>query len=319
MHVMVVFVNNNGKLTGIAEVPFKLEKEMQELTENNLDHIFKPELEFVKSELELSGFRIDTLGFDNETKSFVIIEYKKERNYNFMDQGWAYLSLLLNNKAEFILAYNERKNKSQRKEDVDWTQSKIIFLAPSFTKHQQQALGFKDLPFELWEVKRYANKTVIYSQLKSPESKESVTTLIGKNKIVQQVTKEVRVYTEEDHMKLGSEKTRELYYALKSAILNLGADITIKPVKRYIAFKRKTNFTDIIIQRSKLIVYINLPSGKLNDPHKLARDTAKGHWGNGDYEVHLSDHNPINYLLTLISQSYESNLSIRGLFSQSKA
>ncbi|MFZ0328463.1 MAG: hypothetical protein WBP64_05315 [Nitrososphaeraceae archaeon] len=54
----------------------------------------------VRSEFELHGFRIDTLAFDKESKAFVIIEYKKDRNLSVVDQGIAYLNLMLNNKAD---------------------------------------------------------------------------------------------------------------------------------------------------------------------------------------------------------------------------
>lgn len=314
---MPLFLNNNEQLTEVSEIPFKLEKEIQQITEKNLHSVFK--LDMVRTELEINGLRIDTLAFDNETSSFVIIEYKKDRNFSVVDQGMAYLALLLNNKAEFVLEYNENKNKSLKKDDVDWSQSRVMFVAPTFTKYQQQALGFKDLPIELWEVKRYTNKIILYTQVKAPESRESIEKLSGKSQIVRQIAKEVRIYNEEERINLGSDKTKELYCALKSAILNLGDDITIKPVKHYIGFKRKTNFTDITIQRSKLIVYINLPKGKLNDPQRLARDISSiGHWGNGDYEIRLVDHNLIPYVITLIKQSYDNNLLIRGQFSSGK-
>ena len=52
---------------------------MQEITEANLNEI--SQLELVKSEFELQGLRIDTLAFDRESSSFVIIEYKKDRNF----------------------------------------------------------------------------------------------------------------------------------------------------------------------------------------------------------------------------------------------
>ncbi len=47
------------KLESIKELPFKLEKEIQKISESNLEIIFG--LYFVKSEFSLSGFRIDTL------------------------------------------------------------------------------------------------------------------------------------------------------------------------------------------------------------------------------------------------------------------
>ena len=61
------------KLEYIKEKPFRLEKEIQEITENNLKAIFG--LEFVKSEFALNNFRIDTLAFDREANAFIIIEY----------------------------------------------------------------------------------------------------------------------------------------------------------------------------------------------------------------------------------------------------
>src|SRR4030067_3735689 len=114
-------------LERIRETPFRLEKELQRITENNLAALFK--LRFIKGEFTFKNVRIDTLAFDEETKSFVIIEYKKDRNFTVIDQGYAYLALLLNNKADFVLEYNEKCKKNMRKGDIDWSQSKVMFLA----------------------------------------------------------------------------------------------------------------------------------------------------------------------------------------------
>lgn len=64
-------LKNQKELKQIKEKSFKLEKEMQNLTENNLKNIFA--LDFVKNEFSLNNFRIDTLAYDNESKAFVII------------------------------------------------------------------------------------------------------------------------------------------------------------------------------------------------------------------------------------------------------
>ena len=100
--ILQIFSINGTKLAEIRERQFPLESEIQSLTEANLHDLF--ELDFVKSEFELHGLRIDTLAFDNESKAFVIIEYKKDRNFSVVDQGMAYLNLMLNNKADFILS-----------------------------------------------------------------------------------------------------------------------------------------------------------------------------------------------------------------------
>lgn len=156
---MAIFSIKQNKLEKIREIPFRNEKEIQKLTEQNLEEIFG--LEFVKSEVSLENLRIDTLAFDNEAKSFVIIEYKKDKSFSVIDQGYAYLALLLNNKADFILEYNENKNKNIKKKDIDWSQSKVIFISPQFTKYQRKAINFRDMPIELWEIKIYGNNTIL--------------------------------------------------------------------------------------------------------------------------------------------------------------
>src|SRR6056297_3249893 len=98
--------NINGKsLEKVVANPFKLEKEIQNLVEANTKELFG--LQFVSSEFAVDSFRLDTLCYDEERQSFIIIEYKKDKNFSVIDQGYSYLSLMLNNKAEFILEYNE--------------------------------------------------------------------------------------------------------------------------------------------------------------------------------------------------------------------
>lgn len=141
------FKIENGCLAPIKENPFKLEKEIQSLTENNLTQVFH--LNFVKSKFALQNFRIDTLAFDKDANAFVIIEYKRDRNFIVIDQGYAYLSLMLNNKADFILEYHENCKNTLKRNDIDWSQSKVIFISPSFTTYQREAINFKDLPIKL--------------------------------------------------------------------------------------------------------------------------------------------------------------------------
>lgn len=304
---MPIFANTNGRLLKIKENPFDLEKDIHKLTEDNLQLLFN--LQLVRAQFELNDLKIDSLAYDTESKSFVIIEYKKDKNFSVIDQGFAYLALMLNNKADFVLEYNERFNGSLKKENVDWTQSKVIFISPSFTNYQQKAIHFKDLPIELWEIKKFENKIILYNQLKSPEKSESINTISQKSEVVKKVSREVKLYMEDDHTIDASENLKEIYQKLKENVLNLGDDIEIVPRKEYVAFKRKSNFVDVEFQKSKIKVFINLSKGQLDDPKKIARDVSNiGHWGNGDYEVSLSNLVQINYLITLIRQSYDKNV-----------
>jgi RecB family endonuclease NucS len=113
---MPIYSVEKGSLKEISEKSIEFEKDIQDMVEKNLDTIFG--VEFVSSEFQLHELRVDTLGFDKESNSFVIIEYKSDKNILVINQGYAYLALLLNNKAELILLYNEMRKGSLRKNNV---------------------------------------------------------------------------------------------------------------------------------------------------------------------------------------------------------
>jgi predicted transport protein len=299
-------IQDKSKLKPVSNIKFDLEKEIQVLFEKNLEELFN--LQFVKSEFSIKNFRIDTLGYDSENKSFVIIEYKKDRNFSVIDQGYTYMSLMLNNKSDFILEYNENCGGVLKRDDIDWTQSKVIFVSPHFTEYQKHSINFKDVPFQLWEVKKYENDMIGLVQHKTT-SDESISTISDdKSNVVNQVSREVKVYTEDDHLNLPkiSETTKEVYQDLKERILNMGGEVNITPKKSYIGYKRKTNFFDVLIQRNDLWCWINMKKGELDDPKNLCRDiTTIGHYGNGDYDIRINENTDLDYVMFLINQSYK--------------
>ncbi|GAA5030929.1 hypothetical protein GCM10011506_21800 [Marivirga lumbricoides] len=293
---------NKSHLKEIKSQSFKLEKDIQQLVEANLQMLFG--LDFVKTEFQLNGLRIDTLAFDSQSDAFVIIEYKKGKSFSVVDQGYSYLSLLLNNKADFILEYQEQTGKMLKKQEVDWSQSRVLFVAPQFTTYQKQSIEFKDLPFELWEIKKYENDLIMLNLHKS-SSQVSVNTISNQDERVEQVSKEIKVYTEEDHLAKASEVTKELYFDLKERITALD-EVEVNPVKQYIGFKiGKKVFCDLEIQKKQLRVRINLKKGTLEDYKILFRDVSEiGHWGLGDYEAVVTPETDLDYLMSLVKQSY---------------
>lgn len=295
------------KLEFVKEFPFKLEKDIQKLVEENLKNLLH--LDFIRSEFTLNNFRLDTLAFDNENKSFVIIEYKRDKNFSVIDQGYAYLSLMLNNKADFILEYNESQQTTLKRTDVDWTQSKVIFISPQFTNYQREAINFKDLPIELWEIKRFENETISFVQIQKTSTKESIKTISRNDETVEAVSKEVKVYTEQDHLQKVDDEPKEIYEQIKERIISLGENITINPKKLYIGFKVDNNtFCDIVLQGKGLKLFLNLKVGDLQDPKNISRDVSNvGHWGNGSYEIKLTDLEDIDYIISLIKQSFRKN------------
>lgn len=293
------------RLEYIKEKTFKLEKEIQDLTEENLKTILG--LDFVKSEFALNNFRIDTLAFDREANAFVIIEYKRDKNFSVIDQGYAYLSLMLNNKADFILEFNENLDKTLKRNDVDWSQSRVLFISPAFTNYQREAINFKDLPIELWEVKRFENNTVSYEQIQKAGAQESIKTISKSDLTIDNVAKEIKVYSEQEHLENVNEEIIELYEKFKNAIQNLD-NLEIKPKKKYIAFVSGRNVIDILPQKKALKMWINMSKGELDDSKNITRDVSStGHWGNGDYEIQTNNDDDLEYILSLVKQSIKKN------------
>lgn len=309
---MKLYKPHSGSLQRVKTVPFKLEKEIQQLVEDNVSSLF--ELEFIKSELSYGNFRFDTLCFDKELNSFVIIEYKKGSSYSVIDQGYTYLSLLLNNKSDFILEYNETLDKNIKRDEVDWSQSKVIFISPQFTDYQKNSINFKNLPFELWEITRYTDESIGLNKI-STESNVDINSTISNESsdgVVRKVSKEIIRYDEEYHLSKNKNRpdwVSELYRKLKNRILELGDNIEIRFGKQTIGFSNNKVFSDLILYNKGVGVVINLKKGKLKDSLNLTEDLSdKGHWGSGDYRIWLKSEDNLEYTISLIRQSYQNQL-----------
>ena len=77
-----------------------------------------------------------------------------------------------------MLAYNNAKKTNFSKSDFDWSQSRIIFICREFSEKQKMATDFKDLSIELWEVRRYANDTLMFSPIGKSKHAVSISPLM---------------------------------------------------------------------------------------------------------------------------------------------
>lgn len=299
---MKIFTSKKGQLSQLKQQKFKLEKDIQRLFEENLTLLSG--YIFIRSEFSIKNSRIDTLAFDPETQAFVIIEYKRQQNSSVVDQGISYLNLMLEYKADFIVEYNEKQKAPLKRNDVDWSQSKVIFVSPTFNDFQIQATNFKDLPIELWEVNRFDNDIITLNIINESKSAPNIKAVsIEKNEEFSTL-KEIKVYQESDHLSDKSDFIQELYEDFKQGILNLDPNIEINTRKLYIAFKKDRNIADIRIQQKNLKIWINLPYGELDDPKNLAKNVSNtGHWGNGDYEITIESTQYLEYIMSLIKQA----------------
>ena len=112
-------------------------------------------------------------------------------------------------------------------------------------------------------------------------------------------------------MKNKKKEVKELFFELREKITSLDNKIIEEPKKHYIAYKVASNFVDISIFSKEIKLFLNIPSGKLNDSQNLARDLRNpkiiGHLGDGDYEIKVSPKTQLEPILELIEQSYKYN------------
>ncbi|CAN5178737.1 DUF5655 domain-containing protein [soil metagenome] len=292
-----------------------VERELQLLIEKNLDSIFG--LQFIKTEVALNGLRIDTLAYDPESKCFVVIEYKKDRSSSVIDQGYAYLALVLNNKADFILEYNQGTRSSIGKNEIDWSATRVIFVASRYTPHQLGAINFQDLPIELWEARFYENDLLSLERRTADANAASIKT-VSKSSLTttgkpNPVKAEIKTYSVNDVFPTET-ASRILYDELIENIRTLDAGLTEDPKKNYIGIKLGADWRVLFyINQFKdgiRIDFARLQPADLLDPEKRLQYNEKSllHKGQHISSLVISSSEDIEYSMSLIRQAYKRHV-----------
>lgn len=116
-------------------------------------------------------------------------------------------------------------------------------------------------------------------------------------------------YTIEDHPYLLSGPMRELFEAFRKEVLVLDPCVTEEFLKLYVAYKAETNFVDVVPQRNRLRLSLNMKFREIYDPRGLCKDVSNlGRWGNGDVEVGLSRLEDLSYVMGLVRQAFEKQM-----------
>lgn len=98
----------------------------------------------------------------------------------------------------------------------------------------------------------------------------------------------------------------DLFNDFKHRVLNVSSSVKEEYKKFYIAFKASTNFVDVVPQKARLRLSLNIPFDEIDDPKGICRDVSQvGRWGNGDTEVGLESKNQLDYIMTLVQQAYD--------------
>ena len=98
----------------------------------------------------------------------------------------------------------------------------------------------------------------------------------------------------------------DLFQALRREVLAFGDDVREVPLRKYVAYKVRTNFMDVDPKKHFLRLSLNMKYRDLDDSRGLASDiTGMERWGNGDVEVRLERLQDLPDVLDLIRQAYD--------------
>ena len=91
--------------------------------------------------------------------------------------------------------------------------------------------------------------------------------------------------------------------------MNIDPSVKEELKKLYIAFKAYTNFVDVVPQKSRLRLSLNVAVADILDPKGLCKDVSNlGRWGNGDVEVGISNMNELDDIMELIQQAFDKQM-----------
>ena len=176
--------------------------------------------------------------------------------------------------------------------------------------------GFDDSPIRLNEyMKKVSAWNAEHIQLRAKELSEKAKQIWFAPNLSQEVffrykpeEKETSIYTLENFEHLKGEML-ELYFAFKKRVLNIDSSVREEYKKLYIAFKSSTNFVDVVPQKARLRLSLNIDFPDIIDPKGICKDVSGlGRWGNGDVEVGLSNLSELDDVMELIQQAFDKQL-----------
>jgi len=105
-----------------------------------------------------------------------------------------------------------------------------------------------------------------------------------------------------------SDESLALFHALNALLLDLDTSVRREFTKLYIAYKSLTNFVDVVPQKKRLLLTLNMEFSELDDPQGICEDMSNvGKWGNGSVQLGVSSLPDMDYAMFLVRQSFEEN------------
>ena len=296
---MPIFKSQNGKLKKLSTLPISKEKELQTLVEENLGEVLG--MHFLATEYTTAfGGRIDTLAVDY-TGAPVIIEYKRNKNDNVINQGLSYLRWLQAQKVEFfeMLLIKSLGHEIAKGISIDWKNPRVVCIAESYSKFDIDTVEVIPMRIELFKYRYYENGIFSLEPLAVSEQKSKSSGIAPTEKPA--IDNSIDVL-----LNKANQPILELFEELRSRIFEIDENITEKATSFYVAYRVTNNFAEIHIGKKQL--KIHLRPIDYDDPENKVDKISEGYNWTMDRRVYLKSHENLDYIFSLIEQSYKDVL-----------
>lgn len=293
--------NIKGQVEELQSKQVTLEKELQQLLEENMNTFFG--VTFLKSEYRITNGRMDSIGID-ENNCPVIFEYKRSVNENVINQGLFYLDWLLDHKADFKLLVMDVLGQ-EKADAIDWSMPCVICVANDFTKFDEHAVNQMQRNIKLVKYKKFGDNLISLEYLNAPQVQP-----IAFDDIPQKTTKKSN-WKDKDFKQYfaeAGEKNQNLFYSVRDYVMSLGDDISENQLKLYVAFKKVRNIVCVEVYQSNVCLHLRLNPDTVELVQGFTEDVrSKGHWGTGDLRIYLKSVEDFEKAKPLIDRAYNEN------------
>ena len=296
--------------SSVDELPgssVSLERSLQTMFERNLESLLG--VTFLASEFVTSnGGRMDTLGID-ENRCPVIIEYKRDRNENVINQGLFYLDWLMDHRGDFEMLVAKQFG-HELASAVEWSSPRLICIAGDFTKYDEHAVKQMGRNISLIRYRRFGDDLLLLERLAEAFADPKKPSSVPAHVASLMAGKQVKYKTVSEYLEDAEQPLRDLYEDVRNHLLGLGEDVTEKTLQFYVAFRRIKNFACIEVkpQLGLVRLYLKVDPDSVDLVEGFTRDVRKvGHFGTGDLEVTVSNGGDFEKAKPLILMSYEAS------------
>lgn len=297
---MSLFQNQNSVLTLINAVQPQSEKALQRLFEGSLKDVL--DMHFIASEFRTLNGRIDTLAIDSDGAP-VIIEYKRNKNDNVINQALSYLKWLTAQQPEFFEMLMQKQLPREVFENLrlDWKHPRVICIAESFSKYDIDTVEIVPLRIELFRYRMYEGGLLNIEAVTFDEMPGigEVNTQVSADD-TQSIIMAIKEQSNASHL------AGTLFDELRERIMELDQYVLEKVGKRGVSYKLTKNFAEVLIRKDRLIIMLRPID--YADPLGMVEKIAEGYTVTMNRRVTLTLPAELDYVFGMVEQSYQNVL-----------